>query len=67
MTVEGSEDGKIDCVWADRQGRVRRDNFPVAVLSRSHVEFDGIGDLVIEGVTHTKREIDAMYGDAGNA
>jgi uncharacterized protein YodC (DUF2158 family) len=67
MTVERVDADSVACVWIDRDGRVRRDSFLGACLRLGDSRFDGIADLLIEGVTHTRPEIDACSKVAGNA
>jgi uncharacterized protein YodC (DUF2158 family) len=67
MTVEEVNLNMVGCVWLSRDGRVRRDTFPSACLRHGDSRFDGIADLVIEGVTHSSDEIDVYLKAAGNA
>ncbi len=64
----------VDCIgeqrvvaWQDKQGRMHKDQFHHDCLRRSAGEFDGMDNLIIEGVTHSREEIDAYLETAGNA
>ncbi|MGE0776115.1 MAG: YodC family protein [Sphingomonadaceae bacterium] len=68
MAVESTNAEVVACVWRDK-GMTRRDSFPEACLRHSAGEFDGIGDLIIEGYNATSEEIADLKrkGGVGNA
>jgi uncharacterized protein YodC (DUF2158 family) len=67
MNVESVQTESVACVWLDKAGKVRRDTFPKQCLRHGDSRFDGIPDLVIEGITHTRDELDSYLKVSGNA
>jgi uncharacterized protein YodC (DUF2158 family) len=61
MVIESVSEGVAICVWADKQGRIRREQLPTAVLKRSTEGTDMI--LVVPGLDASEAEIDeAVWG-----
>ncbi|MBU0826221.1 MAG: DUF2158 domain-containing protein [Alphaproteobacteria bacterium] len=61
MVIESVADGVATCVWADKQGKIRREQLAAAVLKRSTEGTDMI--LVVPGLDASEAEIDeAVWG-----
>ncbi|MGD9810407.1 MAG: DUF2158 domain-containing protein [Sphingobium sp.] len=67
MTLVQIMGNDADCVWMTKLGQLRRTTLPTKCLRAGTDEYDGVGTLIIEGMTHSRDEIDRLYGDAGNA
>ena len=66
MVVERVDYDQVFCVWHGKE-LVRRGSFPAACLRLSDGSFDGVGQLIIEGVTHSRSEIEMILKAEGNA
>jgi len=67
MVIEALVDDLAQLVWMDKQARTRRDQLPTVCLRHSSGQFDGVRDLVIEGVTHSTDQLVDYLETAGRA
>ena len=53
------------CVWMGPDERLHpRDTPPIGTMTASNGEFDGVADLVVEGVTPSREEVAVYLGSS---